>query len=134
MASAPGPDAQVPTCPDRTLCDLVRHLGQGTRSRAATVTEGPATAPPAEPASEGPEAAPGEREALPAWSAASTRRLLDALPATSCTWRRATAPEVCGDSDGPHHVRQSCSGSPPSSTSTPPRAAPGASRSLPTAH
>lgn len=36
-ASAPSIDTQVPTCPEWTLFDLVRHLGEGRRSWAATI-------------------------------------------------------------------------------------------------
>src|SRR5258708_25943302 len=77
--SAPGLELQVPACPEWTLLDLVQHLGEVHRFWAAAVNAGPAAAPPAESASEGVEAAPWEREALLAWSAASTRHLLDAL-------------------------------------------------------
>lgn len=66
----------MPTCPEWTLFDLAQHLGEGRRAWAATVAAGPAAS--AKSASEGP-AAPREREALPAWLAASTRQLLDAL-------------------------------------------------------
>jgi uncharacterized protein (TIGR03083 family) len=76
VASAPSLDVQVPTCPEWTLFDLVQHLGQGRRSWAATVAAGPAAA---KSAPEGAPAVPREREALLAWSAASTRELLDAL-------------------------------------------------------
>ncbi|MCX5388545.1 maleylpyruvate isomerase N-terminal domain-containing protein [Streptomyces sp. NBC_00094] len=65
VASAPGLDVQVPTCPEWTLFDLAQHLGQGRRFWAATVAAGPADAPPAEAAAERSVAAPGEREALP---------------------------------------------------------------------
>ncbi len=41
MAVAPDLDAQVPTCPEWTLFDLVQHLGEGRRSWAATIAAGP---------------------------------------------------------------------------------------------
>ncbi|MFE1716107.1 maleylpyruvate isomerase family mycothiol-dependent enzyme, partial [Streptomyces sp. NPDC058728] len=64
-------------CPDWTLFDLVRHLGEGRRSWAATVAAGPGAT--AKSAPEGAPDVPREREALLAWSAASTQELLDAL-------------------------------------------------------
>src|SRR5882724_9580833 len=78
VAAAPGLDVQVPTCPEWTLFDLVRHLGQVHRFWAAIAAAGP-FARPAKSASEGAPAAPREREALLAWSAASTQQLLHAL-------------------------------------------------------
>ncbi|WP_202971200.1 maleylpyruvate isomerase N-terminal domain-containing protein [Saccharothrix sp. ALI-22-I] len=98
VASAPSLDVQVPTCPEWTLFDLVRHLGEGRRSWAATVAAGPAAA---KSAPEGP-AAPREREALLAWLAASTQQLLDALreagPDRGCWtgWGRSQSPQTCG--------------------------------------
>jgi uncharacterized protein (TIGR03083 family) len=100
VASAPSLEAQVPTCPEWTLFDLARHLGEGRRSWAATVAAGPGAAAksevPAEPA------APREREALLAWFAASTRELLDALreagPDRGCWtwWGDSQSPQNCG--------------------------------------
>ena len=69
---------------------------------AAAVNVGPAAAPPAESASEGVEAALREREALLAWSAASTRQLLDALreagPDRGCWtwWGASQSPQTSG--------------------------------------
>ena len=54
VAAAPGLDAQVPTCPEWTLFDLVQHLGGGDRCWAAIVGAGPADAPPAEAAARAP--------------------------------------------------------------------------------
>ncbi|MEU6575496.1 maleylpyruvate isomerase family mycothiol-dependent enzyme [Streptomyces sp. NPDC046805] len=99
VASAPSLDVRVPTCPEWTLFDLAQHLGEGRRSWAATITAGPAA--PAKSASEGP-AAPWEREALLAWSAASTQQLLDALreagPDRGCWtwWGASQSPQTCG--------------------------------------
>lgn len=76
VAAAPSLDVQVPTCPEWTLLDLVRHLGEGRRAWAATIAAGPDATAKSAP---GGPAAPQEREALLAWSAASTRELLDAL-------------------------------------------------------
>ncbi|TWP43984.1 maleylpyruvate isomerase family mycothiol-dependent enzyme [Lentzea tibetensis] len=91
VSSAPGLDVQVPTCPEWTLLDLVQHVGKSHRRWAATVAAGPADAPPDESAWGGAEAVPVEREALLAWSAESTEKLLSALresgPDRGCwTW------------------------------------------------
>ncbi|MFE9610810.1 maleylpyruvate isomerase family mycothiol-dependent enzyme [Streptomyces sp. NPDC006012] len=92
VASAPSLDAQVPTCPEWTLFDLVQHLGTGDRFWATIVGAGPAGAPPAEAAAaRAAVAAPRERETLLAWSAESTQLLLTALreagPDRACwTW------------------------------------------------
>ena len=102
VMTAPGLELQVPTCPEWTLLDLVRHLGEVHRFWAAAVNAGPADAPPAESASEGAEAAPRERDALLAWSAASTRQLLDALreagPDRGCWtwWGASESPQTSG--------------------------------------
>ncbi|MEH0829248.1 MULTISPECIES: maleylpyruvate isomerase family mycothiol-dependent enzyme [unclassified Micromonospora] len=99
VASAPSLDVQVPTCPEWTLFDLVQHLGEGRRSWAATIAAGPTAS--AKSSSEGP-AAPREREALLAWSAASTQQLLDALreagPDRGCWtwWGTSQSPQTCG--------------------------------------
>ncbi|MET1075020.1 MAG: maleylpyruvate isomerase N-terminal domain-containing protein [Umezawaea sp.] len=100
VASAPSLDAQVPSCPDWTLFDLVEHMGTGRRSWAATVAAGPAATAKSE--AEGAPAAPREREALLAWMAESTRQLLDALreagPDRGCWswWGDSQSPATCG--------------------------------------
>lgn len=81
VAAAPSLDVQVPTCPEWTLFDLVRHLGEGRRAWAATIAAGPDAT--AESAPQGDPGAPREREALPAWSAASAQQLLDAMMAAA---------------------------------------------------
>ena len=97
VASAPSLDVPVPTCPEWTLFDLVRHLGEGHRKWAATVAAGPAAAPPASPVPSS-----REREDLLAWSAASTRQLLDALreagPNRGCWtwWGASESPQTSG--------------------------------------
>lgn len=98
VASASSLDEQVPTCPEWTLFDLVRHLGGGQRYWAATVAAGPAgTRLPKTP----PET-PREREALLAWSAESTKRLLSALreagPDRGCWtwWGPSESPQTSG--------------------------------------
>jgi hypothetical protein len=62
--TAPSLDVRVPTCPEWTLFDLVRHLGEGRRRWAAVVAAGPASAPPAKSAWEGAPAAPRGRHQL----------------------------------------------------------------------
>ncbi len=103
VAAAPSLDAQVPTCPDWTLFDLVKHLGGGDRFWSAIVGAGPADAPPAEAAAA--RAAlevPLEREALLAWLAASTQLLLSALrevgPDAGCWawWSALQTPRTSG--------------------------------------
>ncbi len=102
VMTAPGLELQVPTCPEWTLLDLVQHLGEVHRFWATAVNAGPADAPPAESAPQGAEAAPRERDALLAWSAASTRQLLDALreagPDRGCWtwWGTSESPQTSG--------------------------------------
>ncbi|MET8804473.1 maleylpyruvate isomerase family mycothiol-dependent enzyme [Streptomyces sp. NPDC004546] len=102
VMSAPDLELRVPTCPEWTLLDLVRHLGTVHRSWAATVAAGPADARPARTASEDTPAAPREREALLAWSAESTEQLLSALresgPDRGCWtwWGPSESPQTCG--------------------------------------
>lgn len=102
VASAPSLDVQVPTCPEWTLFDLVQHLGQVHRRWATVVTTGPADAPPAKSSSEGGAIAPREREALLAWSAASTQELLGALSASGpdrgcwTWWGGSDSPQTSG--------------------------------------
>jgi uncharacterized protein (TIGR03083 family) len=128
VASAVGLETKVPTCPEWTLLDLVRHLGEVHRFWARVVDAGPADAPPADPdqqaapepepesepksASEGDgKAAPREREVLLAWSAASTQRLLDALreagPDRGCwTWWGASQSPQTAYSVARHQVQE----------------------------
>ncbi|MEU5534175.1 maleylpyruvate isomerase family mycothiol-dependent enzyme [Streptomyces sp. NPDC020362] len=100
VAAAPSLDVQVPTCPEWTLFDLVQYLGRGCRRWAATISAGPAAT--AKPAPESFPAAPREREAVPAWLAASTQELLDALrkagPDRGCWtgWGASQLPHTCG--------------------------------------
>ncbi|MGW5556485.1 maleylpyruvate isomerase family mycothiol-dependent enzyme [Micromonospora sp. NPDC003944] len=103
VAAAPSLDAQVPTCPEWTLSDLIKHLGGGDRFWAAIVGAGPADAPPAEAAAA--RAAlevPRERAALLAWLAASTQLLLSALreagPGRGCWtwWPASQSPQTSG--------------------------------------
>jgi uncharacterized protein (TIGR03083 family) len=102
VMSAPDLEQQVPTCPDWTLLDLTRHLGEVHRFWTAAVDAGPAAAPPAESAVAGAETAPRDRGALLAWSAASTRQLLDALreagPDRGCWtwWGESQSPQTSG--------------------------------------
>jgi uncharacterized protein (TIGR03083 family) len=102
VMSAPDLDVKVPTCPEWTLLDLARHLGAVHRFWTAAVEAGPASAPPAESVSERAGTAPREREHLLAWSAASTRQLLDALreagPDRGCWtwWGPSQSPQTSG--------------------------------------
>jgi len=99
IASAPSLDVRVATCPEWTLFDLVRHLGEGRRSWATTVAAGPGAGAKSAP---GGPAAPREREALLDWMAASTQQLLDALreagPDRGCWvgWGNSQSPRTCG--------------------------------------
>lgn len=102
VMAAPGLDAPVPTCPEWTLNDLVRHLGEVHRFWAAAVEAGPADAEPDMSTSQGTQSAPEEREALLAWSAESTRQLLDTLreagPDRGCWtwWGETRSPQTSG--------------------------------------
>ncbi|MEV8541037.1 maleylpyruvate isomerase family mycothiol-dependent enzyme [Streptomyces sp. NPDC051572] len=98
VASAPSLDAQVPTCPEWTLRDLVQHLGGVQRRWAGTVAVGPADARRDVTVPEGPQ----ERAALLAWSADSTEQLLGALrefgPDRGCWtwWGGSQSPQTSG--------------------------------------
>ncbi|RKN32251.1 maleylpyruvate isomerase N-terminal domain-containing protein [Micromonospora musae] len=112
VAAAPSLDMQVPTHPERTLFDLVQHVGMGRRKSAAIVAAGPADAPPEKSAWEDGMGAPREREALLAWWTESVERLTSALreagpdrgcwtwwgdsqsPQTSGAWARRQVPEI----------------------------------------
>ncbi|GAA2435213.1 maleylpyruvate isomerase family mycothiol-dependent enzyme [Streptomyces lavendulocolor] len=103
VAAAPTLDAPVPTCPGWTLFDLVKHLGGGDRYWAAIVGAGPADGPPAEAtAARAALEVPRDREALPAWLAASTQLLLSALreagPDAGCWawWSALQTPRTSG--------------------------------------
>lgn len=80
----------------------MQHLGGVHRLWAVTVNTGPAAAFPAETASEDASVAPRERGALPAWSAASTERLLNVLrkagPDRGCWtwWGASDSPQISG--------------------------------------
>ncbi|MEU2167825.1 maleylpyruvate isomerase N-terminal domain-containing protein [Micromonospora chersina] len=112
VAAAPSLDMPVPTHPDRTLFDLVRHVGMGRRKAAAIVAAGPADAPPEKSAWETGTGTPREREALLAWWNESVERLTSVLreagpdrgcwtwwgdsqsPQTSGAWARRQVPEI----------------------------------------
>ncbi|MFE9927918.1 maleylpyruvate isomerase family mycothiol-dependent enzyme [Streptomyces sp. NPDC005533] len=103
VAAAPDLDIQVPTCPEWTLFDLVKHLGGGDRFWAAIVAAGPADAAPAEAtAARAALEVPRELEALLAWLAESTQLLLDALreagPDAGCWawWTALQNPRTAG--------------------------------------
>ncbi|SDG78988.1 TIGR03083 family protein [Lentzea fradiae] len=96
VAAAPDLGAQVPTCPDWTLADLVRHIGDGRRTWAATVAAGPADAK----AAPEPVPMPEGRDDLLGWLEDATRELLDALeaagPDRECWGFWTTAPRTAG--------------------------------------
>ncbi|WP_037912112.1 maleylpyruvate isomerase family mycothiol-dependent enzyme [Actinacidiphila yeochonensis] len=102
VASAPSLDVRVPTCPEWTLLDLVRHIGEGRRSWAATVAAGPAATSRIRSASDAAPTEVGERDVLVAWLAESTREMLDALreagPERRCWtwWGRSQSPQTSG--------------------------------------
>lgn len=102
VAPASNLEVPVPTCPEWTLLDLVRHLGEGRRRWAAIVAAGPADAPLAATAWPGAPAGHREREALPAWSAECTELLLSALREAGpdrdrwTWWDRSQSPQTCG--------------------------------------
>ncbi|MFD0354235.1 maleylpyruvate isomerase family mycothiol-dependent enzyme [Streptomyces sp. NPDC127110] len=113
VASAPDLDVQVPSCPEWTLFDLVRHLGGGDRFWAAIVGAGPADGPPAGAAeARAALVVPREREALAAWLDESTRQLLDALreagPDGGCWawWEDVQSPLTAG-TVARHRVQES---------------------------
>lgn len=112
IAAAPSLDLQVPTHPERTLFDLVQHVGMGRRKSAAIVAAGPAAAPPEKSAWDDGMGAPREREALLDWWTESVEQLTSALreagpdrgcwtwwddspsPQTSGAWARRQVPEI----------------------------------------
>ncbi len=102
VASAPGLDVPVPTCPGWTLRDLVVHLGTGQRRWAAIVAAGPADVRPAETGSDDAVAGLREREELLGWFAESTERLVSVLreagPDRGCWagWARSQSPRNSG--------------------------------------
>ena len=98
VAAAPSLDVQVPTCPEWTLFDLVQHLVETRNKWTAIVAAGPADGP----ATFSVPTAPREREALPAWFAASVQEQLDALreagPDRGCWtwWGDSQSPQTSG--------------------------------------
>lgn len=92
--AAPDLTVTVPTCPDWSLADLVRHIGDGRRTWAATVAAGPAEAKAS------PEAVPmpEDRAELLAWLEEATDELLAALkaagPDAECWGFWTTAPRT----------------------------------------
>lgn len=101
-ASAPDFEAPVPTCPDWTLRELVRHVGGAQRRQAGIVTAGPDAGKPGQTWQDLAEAAPTGREALIAWAAEGTRLLVDTLreagPDRGCWafWQTAQTPLTTG--------------------------------------
>ncbi|HTJ72109.1 MAG TPA: maleylpyruvate isomerase family mycothiol-dependent enzyme [Actinospica sp.] len=101
VASAGDIDVKVPTCPEWTLRDLVRHLGHGRRFWAAVVSAEPGATPPDRAVFNAQET-PEELESLLDWYAASVRLMLDALreagPDRGCWtwWAGSQSPQNCG--------------------------------------
>jgi uncharacterized protein (TIGR03083 family) len=99
LAGAPDLGAQVPTCPEWTLADLAQHIGEGRLAWAATVAAGPGATGRSAP--DGPPM-PAEREALDAWLAEATDKLVGALraagPDRGCWtwWGPSQSPSTCG--------------------------------------
>jgi transposase len=79
VAAAPSFDMRVPTHPERTLFDLVQHVGMARRKSATIVAAGPSDAPPEKSAWEDGTGAPREREALLTWWTESIEQLTSAL-------------------------------------------------------
>lgn len=112
VAAAPSLDMQAPNHPERTLSELVRHVGTGRRKTAAIVAAGPADGPPDRSAWEDGTGAPRDREALLAWWTESVDLLTSTLreagpdrhcwtwwddspsPQTSGAWARRQVPEI----------------------------------------
>ncbi|GGQ51110.1 maleylpyruvate isomerase family mycothiol-dependent enzyme [Couchioplanes azureus] len=102
-----GPTARVPGCPQWTVRDLTAHLGKVHRFWAATVAAGPSEDPP--PAQAIGDTAP--QPDLLAWSAESTRLLLDALrsaaPDRECwTWWKASEAPTTVAAVARHQVQE----------------------------
>jgi uncharacterized protein (TIGR03083 family) len=112
VAAAPSLDLRVPTHPERTLFDLVQHVGMGRRKTTAVVAAGPADAPPDTSAWDDGVGAPRERDALLDWWTESVEQLTSVLreagpdrgcwtwwgdcdsPQTSGAWARRQVPEI----------------------------------------
>lgn len=112
VAAAPSLDLRVPTHPERTLFDLVQHVGMGRRKTTAILAAGPADAPPDKSAWDDGVGAPREREALLDWWTESVEQLTSVLreagpdrgcwtwwgdcdsPQTSGAWARRQVPEI----------------------------------------
>lgn len=98
IAAAASLDVQVPTCPEWTLLDLVKHLVETRNKWTAIVAAGPADSPATFSAPE----APREREALLPWFAASVQEQVDALreagPDRGCWtwWGDSQSPQTSG--------------------------------------
>jgi uncharacterized protein (TIGR03083 family) len=106
-AAATSFEAQVPSCPDWTLADLVEHLGGVQRFWAVVVSSADDSGPP-----------PGDKTDFPsptgdlvAWSAESTRLLLDALRAAgpespAWAWWGASGAPLTASAVARHQVQE----------------------------
>jgi uncharacterized protein (TIGR03083 family) len=112
VAAAHDLEGRVPGCPDWSLRELVAHLGRVQRFWAAVVAAGPAVGPP--PGSTVVDPRPADdlpADALRAWSAESTRLLLDALraagPDRDCwTWWGASEAPMTSGAVARHQVQE----------------------------
>lgn len=103
-----GDEARVPGCPDWTVRDLVAHLGKVQRFWAGTVAMGTTGNAPLQP---GPEVDGPPSGDLLAWSAQSTRLLLDALhaagPDAACwTWWAGSGNPATAGAVARHQVQE----------------------------
>lgn len=100
-------ELRVPGCPDWSLRDLVVHLGRVQRFWSAAVAAGPADDPPLGAAVADPE----PHDDLVAWSAVSTRLLLESLraagPDLDCwTWWGASEAPMTSGAIARHQVQE----------------------------
>nr|BFE75120.1 maleylpyruvate isomerase family mycothiol-dependent enzyme [Actinoplanes digitatis] len=107
IACAGDLESRVPGCPDWSLRDLVAHLGRVQRFWAAAVAAGPADGPPPGSAVVDPQPV-GD---LTAWSAESTRLLLESLravgPDRDCwTWWGASDAPMTSGAVARHQVQE----------------------------
>jgi uncharacterized protein (TIGR03083 family) len=107
VAAAPDPTARVPGCPDWALADLVEHVGGVQRFWAVVVSAADDTGPPP-PEQTDFESPTGD---LVAWSAESTRLLLDALRAAdpqapSWAWWAASGTPLTAVAVARHQVQE----------------------------
>jgi len=102
VAAAPSLDLRVPMHPERTLFDLVQHVGMRRRKTAAIVAAGPTDGPPEQSAWDDGLGAPRELEALLSWWSDSVEQLMSVLreagPDRPCWtwWDDSPSPQTSG--------------------------------------